>query len=158
MKTLTVESIGEMVERRNGQRAPLLGNGNGNGHGNGHGNGNGHGHRNGHGHENGNHGGRPTGRRPSPLTDVVTVSGHVQAQLAPGRGGFLFDVTSGHIYFLNKTSAFIFERLMKGTGAREIVAELTAAYDIDPGTALTDTLDFAYKLRDFGLGEPVEAS
>lgn len=146
MKTLTAESIGEMVERRNGhlgQRAPLAGNGNGHGNGNGSGNG---------------HRGRPAARRPSTLTDVVTVSGHVQAQLAPGRGGFLFDVTSGHIYFLNKTSAFIFERLMKGTGIREIVGELTAAYDVDQGTALTDTLDFVYKLRDFGLGEPVEAA
>jgi hypothetical protein len=139
-----------MVERRHGQRAPLAGSGNGHA--------NGHGHRNGHGSENGNQGGRPTGRRPSTLTDVVTVSGHVLAQLAPGRGGFLFDATSGHIYFLNKTSAFIFERLMRGTGVREIVTELTAAYDIDQGTALTDTLDFTHKLRDFGLGEPVEAS
>ena len=154
MKTLTVEGVREMVGRRRGQRAPLVGNGNGNGHGNG----NGDGHRNGHGNEHGNHGGRPTTRRPSALSDVVTVSGSVQAQLRPGRGGFLFDVTSGHIYFLNKTSAFIFERLMKGTGIREIVGELTAAYDIDQGTALTDALDFAYKLRDFGLGESVEAS
>ena len=144
MKTLTVESIGEMVARRNGHlapRAPLAGNGTG--HGNGNGNG---------------HGAPGAPRRPSTLTDVVTVSGHVQAHLAPGRGGFLFDATSGHIYFLNKTSAFIFERLMKDVGIREIVGELTAAYDVDQGTALADALDFVYKLRDFGLGEPVEAT
>lgn len=143
MKTLTVESIGEMVARRNGHlapRAPLAGNGTG--HGNGNGNG---------------HGAPGAPRRPSTLTDVVTVSGHVQAHLAPGRGGFLFDATSGHIYFLNKTSAFIFERLVKRCKLLDIVRELGSAYDVNESTALSDTMELLYQLRDFGLGKAVES-
>lgn len=91
------------------------------------------------------------------FTNVVTVPDHVMVQLEPGKSGFLFDSKTGHVYFLNKTSAFIFERLKERATLLDIVTGLTKTYDVAQSVALSDALDFLYQLRDFGLGKPVEA-
>jgi hypothetical protein len=92
------------------------------------------------------------------FTNVITVPDHVMAQFEPGKSGFLFDGQTGHVYFLNKTSAFVFERLMRRATLLDIVNDLVRAYDVTQSTALSDTLDLLYQLRDFGLGTPVDAS
>lgn len=92
------------------------------------------------------------------FTNVITIPDHVRAQLAPGKSGFLFNANTGHVYFLNRTSAFIFERLVKRMTLLDIVTGLVETYDITQSTALSDALDFFYQLRDFGLGRSVETA
>ncbi len=66
--------------------------------------------------------------------------------------GFLFDPATGLTYSLNKTGAFIFQRLRQGLDASEITEALINKYGIDPKMARDDLRDFIQQLNDFGLG------
>jgi len=66
--------------------------------------------------------------------------------------GFLFDPSTGLTYSLNKTGAFVFQRLQWGLATPEITEALINNFGIDPKMAQDDLRDFIQQLNDFGLG------
>ncbi|MBI3270021.1 MAG: HPr-rel-A system PqqD family peptide chaperone [Planctomycetes bacterium] len=75
----------------------------------------------------------------------------IPRDLAFSERGFLFDPTTGLTYTLNRTGAFLFQRLRHGTAAAEATAALAAEFDVELPRAADDVRDFVQQLRDFGL-------
>ncbi len=52
------------------------------------------------------------------------------------------------IITLNKTGAFLFERMQKGTSREELIENLLAEYDVSPEKAAADVDKFIQKAKD----------
>ncbi len=68
-----------------------------------------------------------------------------------GAKGFLFDPSAGLTYSLNKSGAFIFQRLCKGVGISEVVQDLLLEFEVEAETAGEDVRDFVQQLSEMGL-------
>ena len=71
--------------------------------------------------------------------------------LAFSERGFLFDPATGQTYTLNRTGAFVFQKLRQGVPVADVAASLSAEFEVDRERAGSDVRDFLQQLRDFGL-------
>ena len=83
---------------------------------------------------------------------VIKIPGNINAEVPEGKNGFLFDFNTGRVYALNSTASLIFRKIKEGLPLSEVVKQLTNAYDVNEGSAVSDVQDFLYQLREFGVG------
>jgi coenzyme PQQ synthesis protein D (PqqD) len=60
------------------------------------------------------------------------------------------------IYNLNAVGAFIWDRLDGRTPGTKIVSALTESFEVQPGEAESDYLEFVGRLLDLGAVEPAD--
>jgi len=73
-------------------------------------------------------------------------------QLAINENGFVFDPRTGHTFTLNATGLAVLEGLKRGAEAEEIVAELSATFELEGSEDLArDVDDFVARLREYAL-------
>lgn len=75
----------------------------------------------------------------------------MQPDLYFSEGGFLFDGASGLTYTLNRTGAFLMDRLRRGDGESNLSDALVREFEVTPPEAATDVRDFLRQLADFGI-------
>lgn len=66
-------------------------------------------------------------------------------------GGFLFDPSSGLTFTLNKTAAFIFDKLRREESEQSIIEELIKKFKVEENTARQDLSEFTKQLKEFRL-------
>lgn len=72
--------------------------------------------------------------------------------LAISERGFLFDPSTGLTYTLNRTGAFLVQRLRSGAASAGALADaLVADFEVERERAALDVRDFLQQMRDFGL-------
>jgi hypothetical protein len=66
---------------------------------------------------------------------------------------FILDRKTAHIHSFNRTGAFLWEMVEKGSGEAEMVGGLMQQFEVDRVTAQKDAAEFIDSLRKSGLVE-----
>jgi PqqD family protein of HPr-rel-A system len=72
-------------------------------------------------------------------------------QLSVKDDGFLFDPSTGDTYVANPTALSIVRGLQAGCGEAEVVALVTAEFDVAPAEAHRDAADLLGRLKSWQL-------
>lgn len=88
---------------------------------------------------------------PEARPDAAVAGVGLGKDLAFSERGFLFDPSTGQTYTLNRTGAFVFQKLRAGVAAPDVAAALGVEFEVERERAAADVRDFLQQLRDFGL-------
>ena len=81
-------------------------------------------------------------------------SSHLK-QLAINDNGFVFDPRTGHTFTLNATGLAVLDALKRGEPAGQIVAKLTADFELDGSEDVArEVEDFVARLQEYALIGP----
>jgi len=75
----------------------------------------------------------------------------VALEAGPEDGGVLVDTRSATLCACNASAWTLLEALLEGATVDELAERLGARFDVDPGQARRDTLDFVRRLGAMGL-------
>lgn len=78
---------------------------------------------------------------------------NLNKNLAISESGFAFNGSTGDSFILNQSAIFILSKIKSNLSLDEILKALLEEYDVNPGTAEKDLIDFLNQLKTLDLLE-----
>lgn len=85
------------------------------------------------------------------MTETKSIKDQIICTEFDGGEGILVDLNTKRYYQLNETALLVWKGLEKGSGIEDIVAEVMAAYEVQPEHARSSVANLMARLRSYKL-------